>query len=168
MARRANHYEGAFESYLRSRQVPYVAVNEAKRSLMADASLKNLDFIISPGDGASFLVDVKGRLFPSGTDQKRYWTNWSTRDDLKSLAQWEQLFGERFAALFVFAYQVRGRRAPVPSEKLFEWRGETYGFIGIRLREYVPHARLISPKWDTVAMPTRLFRRYAEPVDLFF
>jgi glutamyl-tRNA synthetase len=34
----------------------------------------------------SWLVDVKGRRFPSGDEQKQYWKNWSTRDDLRSLA----------------------------------------------------------------------------------
>ena len=34
MANRDNHYEAAFEEFLRSRGVPYVAVDEAKRSLL--------------------------------------------------------------------------------------------------------------------------------------
>jgi hypothetical protein len=43
MANRDNHYEAAFEEYLRSRGVPYVAVDEAKRSLLSDgASIKSL------------------------------------------------------------------------------------------------------------------------------
>jgi hypothetical protein len=46
MANRDNHYEAAFEAYLRVRGVPYVAVDEARRSLMADGeSIKSLDFI---------------------------------------------------------------------------------------------------------------------------
>ena len=48
MANRDNHYEAAFEEFLRSRGVPYVAVDEAKRSLLSDgASIKSLDFIVS-------------------------------------------------------------------------------------------------------------------------
>ena len=45
---RTNHYERAFESYLRERRVAYVAVNEARRSLVGGGTLKNLDFIVSP------------------------------------------------------------------------------------------------------------------------
>jgi hypothetical protein len=42
MANRDNHYEAAFEEYLRSKQVPYVAVDEARRSLLGDGqSIKN-------------------------------------------------------------------------------------------------------------------------------
>jgi hypothetical protein len=163
MANRDNHYEAAFEEFLRTRQVPYVAVDEAKRSVLADASVKSLDFIVSASDGRSWLVDVKGRRFPSGK-QRQYWKNWSTRDDLVSLARWEQVFGERFQALFVFAYNVRGRRTPLPAEELFECRGRTYGFVAIRLAEYVPHARQISTRWDTLAMPVKRFRELAQPL----
>jgi len=108
---------------------------------------------------------VKGRRFPSGDEQKQYWKNWSTRDDLESLAQWEGLFGENFRGLFVFAYDVLGDRAPLPAEQLFEWRGNLYGFVAIPLAEYASYAHLISPRWDTVAMPTADFRRLARPLE---
>jgi hypothetical protein len=166
MTKRDNHYEAAFEEYLRSRQQPYVAVDESRRSLVAESSLKSVDFIVSSASGDSWLVDVKGRRFPSG-EQKQYWRNWSTRDDLDSLASWEQLFGARFGGLFVFAYDVVGDRAPLPAERLFEFRGSLYAFLGIRRRDYAQHARPISPAWDTVAMPTETFRRLAAPFDSF-
>lgn len=166
MADRDNHYEAAFEAYLRAQQIPYVAVDEARRSLLGDASLKSPDFIVSDPRGGSWLVDVKGRLFPSG-EQKQYWKNWSTRDDLDSLACWERLFGERFAGLFVFAYLVVGDRAPLPSEELFRFRDRIYGFIAIRRGDYARFARAISPAWDTVAMPAEAFRRFARPFPNF-
>jgi hypothetical protein len=164
MANRDNHYEAAFEEFLRSRGVPYVAVDEAKRSLLGDgASLKSLDFIVSSPGKNAWLVDVKGRRFPSGDIQKQYWKNWSTRDDLQSLARWEQLFGENFRALFVFAYDVLGNRSPLPAEELFECRGSLYGFIGVPLADYAAHAHPISPRWDTWAMPAEAFRHHARP-----
>ena len=61
---RDNHYEAAFEAYLRARRLPYIAVDEARRSLVADGSIKSLDFIVSPPGQLSWLVDVKGRRFP--------------------------------------------------------------------------------------------------------
>jgi hypothetical protein len=131
---------------------------------MAEASLKSLDYLVSSTAGGTWLVDVKGRRFPSG-EQKQYWRNWTTRDDLRSLAVWEDLFGQRAQALFVFAYRVVGRRAPLPPEALYRFRDSLYGFVGIRLGDYVPYARLISPKWDTLAMSTRRFRQLAEPFD---
>src|SRR5690349_8781540 len=105
MAKRNNVYEAAFEAYLRFRRIPYVAVDEAKRSLDERQSLKSPDFIVSPvGQPRSWLVDVKGRKFPTGR-RKQYWKNWSTGDELKSLASWENLFGPHFRGLLVFAYQ---------------------------------------------------------------
>lgn len=209
MVKRANHYEAAFEAYLRAERLPYVAVDEAKRSRFSDGSLKSLDFIVSRdetrsliahgceelpiryddpavGDGAmgeqaagdgeatappdrptSWLVDVKGRRFPSGT-QRQYWKNWSTRDDLVSLTRWQQLFGQSSAALFVFAYNVCGDRSPLPAEQLFEFRGHWYGFVGIELSQYVRWARPISEAWGTLAMPSKVFRELAAPLDRFF
>jgi hypothetical protein len=164
MANRDNHYEAAFEGYLRSRLVPYVAVDEKKRTLWGDGSLKSLDFIVSPPGGGSWLVDVKGRHFPSG-EQKQYWKNWSTRDDVRSLAAWQQLFGSGFRALFVFAYEVRGDRAPLAAEHLFNFRGRLYAFLGLGLNDYVYYARPISAAWDTLAMPTSRFRQLAMPLD---
>jgi hypothetical protein len=166
MANRDNPYEAAFEEFLRRRGVPYVAVDEAKRSLLGDgASIKSLDFIVSAPGATTWLVDVKGRRFPSGDEQKQYWKNWSTRDDIRSLARWEGLFGEGFCGLFVFAYDVVGNRAPLPDEQLFEFRGNLYGFVAVRLADYAAHAHQISPSWDTVAMPAADFRRLARPLE---
>ncbi len=166
MANRDNHYEAAFEAYLRSRGVPYVAVDEARRSLLADfSSIKSLDYIVSAPGEITWLVDVKGRKFPGGEEHKQYWKNWSPAEDLRSLAQWEELFGETFRGLFVFAYNVLGDRSPLPAEKLFEHREGLYAFLGVCLADYVACARRISPRWDTVALPAAEFRRLAQPVD---
>ncbi len=43
VADRDNHYEAAFEAYLRQQGVPYIAVDETRRSVMADGqSIKSL------------------------------------------------------------------------------------------------------------------------------
>jgi hypothetical protein len=141
-------------------------VDEARRSVMSNgSSIKSLDFIVSAPGQIAWLVDVKGRRFPSGDGSKQYWKNWSTADDLRSLAQWEQLFGANFRGLFVFAYDVLGDRAPLPAEQLFEYRGSLYGFVAVRLADYAESAHRISPRWDTVAMPTADFRRVARPLE---
>lgn len=163
MADRDNHYEAAFEAFLRRRRIAYVAVDESRRSLVADGSLKSLDFIVSPGAGVSWLVDVKGRRFPSGDESRQYWKNWSTRDDLRSLASWQLHFGSSFCPVLVFAYHLVADRSPVPRADLFEFRDSRYAFIAIRLADYVPHARPLSQSWDTVAMSVPLFRQIARP-----
>ena len=61
MANRDNHYEAAFEQFLRDRSVPYIAVDEAKRSLVATGpSIKNLDFVVSSPGAATM---SKGGVF---------------------------------------------------------------------------------------------------------
>jgi hypothetical protein len=68
------HYERAFEEFLRSRRIPYVSVDEARKALVPEGtavgrggpeasgsgSLKSFDFVIY-GQGQNLLVDVKGR-----------------------------------------------------------------------------------------------------------
>lgn len=173
MAKRENHYDAAFEAYLREQEIPYVAVDEARRSPggSADtdgATLKNLDFIVSPrAADRSFLIDVKGRQFPSGR-RKQLWRNWTTRDELNSLARWEALFGDRFSSLLVFAYWVVDDVAPLPPDDLFSFRGQLYGFVGIRLHHYLTFGRLISPRWNTLAVSGGQFRALARPVHELF
>lgn len=183
MTKRDNHYEAAFEAYLRARTIPYVAVDETRRSLTVSAnpsnaadgenqSLKSLDFIVSPlpANGqrsGSWLVDVKGRRFTTGSS-KQYWKNWSTADELRSLAHWESLFAGQFQSLLVFAYNVVGDQAPLPAEQLFEFRGGLYGFLGIRLDHYAGWSKILSPKWQTVTIPAKQFRALARPCDELF
>lgn len=168
MAKRDNVYEAAFEAYLRFWRVPYVAVDEAKRSLDERQSLKSPDFIVSPaGHERSWLVDVKGRKFPTGR-RKQYWKNWSTTDELQSLASWESLFGPRFRGLLVFAYQVVGDRAPLPPDELFEFRGGLFGFVAIRLDHYASWSRTLSPRWGTVMVPAVPFRSLARSASSCF
>ena len=164
MAKRENHYEAAFEAFLQTWRVPYIAVDEAKRSRWSDGTLKNLDFIVTPpGEPVAWLADVKGRRFPTGK-QEQYWKNWTTGDELQSLARWEELLGKNFSGLLVFAFHVVGEYAPLPPEQLFLFRCEWYGFVGIRLHHYTSQAHRISPKWDTFALPAARFRELAEPV----
>ena len=167
MAKRDNHYESAFAAFLRSRGIPYVAVDETRRSLAGERPMKNLDFIVSPArQPCSWLVDIKGRRFPTGRSQ--YWRNWCTEEELTSLSGWETLLGGQFAALLVFAYQVVGDLAPLPAGQLFAHGGDIYGFVGIRLDHYVSWSRPLSKRWGTVTMSIPKFRALARPVEAFF
>jgi len=172
MAKRDNHYEAAFEAWLRSLRVPYVAVNEARRSAapletLPERTIKSVDFIVSPPSlSAAWLVDVKGRQFP--TAGRQYWRNWSTADELESLASWETVFKNHSTGLLVFAYNVVGDQAPLAAEELFVHRDRLYGFVGIRLDHYVSFAKPLSARWGTVSIPTARFRALARPVREFF
>ena len=171
MAKRDNHYEAAFEAYLRRLTIPYVAVDETRRTLAGGQSLKSLDFLVSPLGGSpsaagSWLIDVKGRRFPTGKSQ--YWRNWCTREELTSLAGWESLFAPSASGLLVFAYNVVGDRAPLAPQELFVHRGSLYGFVGIRLDHYSSWAVQLSARWDTVTIPTAKFRSLARSVRELF
>jgi len=169
MAQRHNHYESAFEAFLRTHRAAYVAVNEQRRCLVPrgifknQESLKNLDFIVSPSDSISLLVDIKGRRFPSGNRHKQYWKNWTRWDDLESLARWQDRLGPGSSSLLVFAYHVVGDRAPVPKEQLVSFRDQQYAFLAVQVVDYVRFAKPLSAKWQTVSMPTKLFREAAFP-----
>lgn len=166
MANRNNHYEAAFEDYLRSRGVPYVAVDETKKALFGGISLKSFDFIVYSDSGPNLLVDVKGRRFPdsiSGAKRGgKAWENWVTRSDIEGLTEWQGVFGEGFVAMLAFAYWLQGppRRAPFQETHLY--REKHYAFLAVGLEEYVAGARPRSQKWQTLAMPSADFSRQAE------
>ncbi|MHC4442271.1 MAG: HYExAFE family protein [Planctomycetota bacterium] len=169
MTRRHIHYEAAFEDYLRSRGVPYVPVDEARRAIFSGAKIKSFDFLVYPGNEHHWIVDIKGRKFPYITDKgtKRYWENWVEQDDLDSLVEWQGVFGEEFEARFVFAYLLDGPPDRWPSVRPHSYRGEYYAFLAVPLADYLQHARQRSPSWQTVTVSAKTFRQIAHPVDIY-
>jgi hypothetical protein len=170
MAIRSNHYEVAFEAYLRAHRIPYVAVDEQRRALLEQSSIKSLDFIVHGPRGARFLVDIKGRRFPSGESppdggrsKGHRWENWCMEEDPASLNRWEEVFGAGYRSLLVFAYQVVDPAAASEFAELFEFRERQYAFLGVRAADYHAHERLRSPRWGTVSLPIGRFRRMARP-----
>src|SRR5215213_1813457 len=105
---RGNHYEKAFEAYLRDRRLGYVAVDESRRASLDDEPVKSVDFIVYGLAGARLLVDVKGRKFPGGPADKprRVWQNWVEREDVTGLERWQESFGPEYQAVLVFAYHI--------------------------------------------------------------
>jgi hypothetical protein len=158
------HYEAAFEHYLQTHQVPYVAVDEAKRAAFRDARLKSFDFIVYSERQTNWLVDIKGRRYaPRKNARRPTWENWVTQADLDGLGQWEEVFGDGFRSLLVFAYWLKVGVDP-PTEIVHRFHNERYVFAGVPLDEYMVHARLRSPKWETVNMPTRAFKQHVRPL----
>ncbi|HEX6987712.1 MAG TPA: HYExAFE family protein [Planctomycetaceae bacterium] len=165
MALRSNHYDAAFEAYLRQRRVPYVAVDEKRRSLLEEASLKSMDFIVRPTGGESLLVDVKGRRYPTAGNGGR-WENWVTTDDVKSLLRWEEVFGAGHRAVFVFAYDVDpGHEGDF--EELFPFREKQYAFYGVAACDYRAVMTTRSPRWETVSVARKPFAELRSPIDSF-
>lgn len=162
MADRTIHYEAAFEAYLRHRGIPYVAVDEAKKALFANAKLKSFDFVVYNKSGNNLLVDVKGRSCRNGAS-KRSFETWTPQRDVEDLMQWEQVFGDGFKAVLTFIYWIDAPLTPEPG--MFEFRDKWYLLLGVDLGEYRNHMRRRSPKWETVALPAEDFRQLARPID---
>ncbi len=157
-------YEAAFEDFVRHRGFPCVPVDQAKRAAFRDTRLRSFDFIVSSGSGTRWLVDVKGRRWKSRNGRKPIWENWLTQADLDAMRQWQELFGGDFRALFVFAYSLDPGDDP-PREIVYPFRGRRYVFAGVPLDDYERHARVRSPKWKTVSMPTAEFIHHVRTID---
>ncbi len=174
MAKRHNHYEAAFEAYLRQERFAYVAVDEQRRALTTEGSLKSLDYLVSiPGDDpwstpSAWLVDVKGRRFPSGAKHPQYWRNWSTAEDLAAMRSWQDRFGGPTQSALVFAFHLVGDRSPTPPEEIFAFRDRLYAFVGIPIDDYAALAKPLSPKWSTVHLSAADFRRQARSLTQLF
>lgn len=168
MALRRNHYDAAFEEFLRERRAPHVVVDEKRRALLAQSSLKSLDFIVYSRRAANLLVDVKGRRFPSGGEAGTHkWENWATEDDMASLLRWQQVFGGGFRALLVFAYHVVEPRCLQELCPPFEFRRQSYCFYGVWADRYSAEMKTRSRSWETVTVSSRAFRDLRSPIEEF-
>ena len=179
MAKRTNHYDAAFEGYLRRLGVPFVVVDEARRARLNQVSLKSMDFIVTAPGNRNLLVDVKGRRFPSGCGPERVraghkWENWATKDDLDSLLRWQEVFGDGFRAMLVFAYDLLDAKAAddlaseigtgTEASRAFFYRGRVYSFFGVWADEYKTAMHARSQSWETVSVPSRQYRDLRIPV----
>jgi hypothetical protein len=180
MAQRRHHYEHAFERFLRDQRVPYISVDEAKKSLLPNRAnlftragdaeaekLKNFDFVIY-GEGGNLLVEVKGRRLPrirlaDGRPAKPRMESWVTLGDIDALRRWQQLFGPAFEAVFVFMYWCDD----VPPDGLFvetlSHRGRWYTMRCIDLETYTSVMRVRSPKWGTMSLSSADFAALSRP-----
>lgn len=163
---RSNHYEAAFEAWLRLNRIPYVAVDESRRALLAQQSIKSPDFLVqSPGRGR-IVIDVKGRKQLSGA-QRRRWENWATQDDLESLTAWEQIFGTEFKSLLVFAYDLADDVQAAEQPEMLRFRDRSYSFHGIWASDYREAMRERSARWETVWVPSAAYRALRFPLTQF-
>lgn len=179
MAQRRFHYEQAFEYYLRANRVPYVAVDEAKKSLLPAGephrALKSFDFVVY-GTDRNLLIDVKGRMYgnsardggtkPNST--KRRFESWVTKDDVESLSRWEELFGDGFIATFVFLYCLRQQPPDALFEHVFCFNNRWYALREVTLDDYRQAMQLRSSKWETVHVPAVEFERISRPFSAKF
>lgn len=157
-------YEAAFEDYVRSRGIPCVPVEESKKATFRDAKLKSFDFIVYSSQATNWLVDIKGRRWAArSATSKPTWENWVTEADLNGLRSWENVFGDDFRGLLVFAYRIESANSP-PPEITHIFREHRYVFAGVPIVAYAERARTRSPKWGTVNLSVRDFAECVRPV----
>jgi len=171
IAIRRSHYETAFEAYLNRRGTPFVSVEEVRHNVRSRPGIKAFDYLVYPPDGKACLVDVKGRKSPVNRAIEWRQKNWVTRADLEGLTEWQRIFGPDFVAMFVFAHWLappaaaREDRVDQLPQTAWRFAGRAYEFSLIPLDAYARHARRISSRWDTVAMPRDAFRNLSERLD---
>lgn len=165
-AARRSHYENAFEDYLKSAGVSYVAVADVRQRVPGRLGIKSFDYIVYPANEPPCMVDVKGRKFAGrGGKPTRRWDSWVTRADVDGLARWQEVFGPDFTAAFVFAYWLPTATALKPD--MAEGRvfgGRVYSFWGVDLAGYREHLKTRSQRWKTVDLPAEHFIRLAWPL----
>jgi hypothetical protein len=155
------HYEAAFESYLQAKGWPYVVVDEAKKAIFSNVSIKSFDFLVYSTSQRNLLVDVKGRKFPAAQTRSnvRAFENWVTREDVDSLQEWENIFGADFQAVLVFAYWLQGSPEKSPFEDVHFFKQRYYAFAAVPMSQYSQFLRPRSESWQTVAMPAAQFQK---------
>ncbi len=162
MAQRHNHYDAAFEEFLRVLGAPYVNVDEAKRALFRQSSLKSMDFIVHSSTSPNMLIDVKGRRVAPGSKQRECWV---TKDDIAGLNSWKNIFGSEFRPLLVFAYHLVDPADAQPGTVVFLHNERHYQFFGVWADHYQNKMKLRSPSWGTVYLPANVFRAMRFPFD---
>ena len=169
---RRHHYELAFEEFLRARRMPYIAVDEARKTLLpasADtlqpAALKSFDCVVYTPEGPR-LIDVKGRKLTARTPiaAPGAMQNWVTREDIDALARWQSLFGPSFSALFAFVYWCVAQPPDGLFHEIIEHRNRWYCLRCVSLTDYTRAMRPRSEKWGTVSLPARDFHRLSTPL----
>lgn len=186
MTQRRHHYEAAFEDFLRSSRIPYVAVDEAKKSLLPESasprlevhragherasSVKSFDFVIY-GESQNLLLEVKGRRIGSRVARagslrpaaRSRLENWVTQDDVDSLTTWGALFGQGFEPAFVFVYWCEEQPPDALFQEVFESRGRWYALRCVLLSDYRANMKVRSPRWRTVHIASSRFEQISQP-----
>jgi hypothetical protein len=167
---RDNHYEAAFEAFLRDRGVGFVAVDEARRTLLGGEGVKSLDFIVVGPDDAKLVVDVKGRKFPGGPPGKprKVWENWSEEEDVEGLTRWAAHFGPGFRGVLAFVYHILPSVAlPADTPDLFVFRDCLYLMRAVDVVDYRELMGGRSRRWGTVHLPAADYRQVVKPFTHF-
>jgi len=157
-----NHYECAFENWLRDRRVEYLRADEHERIGPGPHTVKNFDFLLYLGPRRRVIAEVKGRTFHGvSLVGMKGLECWVTLDDVESLRMWQEALGVDHEAIFVFAYRIEHLDVDLDGREVFLVGSDRYVFFYVRLDDYRRHMKRRSPRWQTVTLPAQAFRQYA-------
>lgn len=175
------HYERAFESALVRASVPFVSVAGAKRARLTPApgstppeppapqrprpgTLKSFDYCVYTRR-RTLLIDVKGRRAPRPGASPECWI---TQDDLDSLEIWASLLASRSSvtceAMLAFVHHLPDGASGRSTPDTEPYRAGVYAIRLIPIGAYRAHARLRSPRWATLDLPSGVFQSVSIPL----
>jgi len=166
------HYERAFEEWLRRGRIPYVPVDQVRRSTDREGPIKSFDFLVHAGD-RHYIVDVKGKCFPQvSRGREVYWENWIHFSDLEGLLAWEGHFGVGYTGLLVYCYWLQvpagegGSGVPAPARTITTGARD-YLITAIPAQLFAENCRRRSTRWQAVHVPVREFTSLVKPIEHF-
>ena len=161
-----NHYEKAFEDWLKDNRIQYLAVDQQKRTAFSKSKIKSFDFLFYTSDKRAYIAEIKGRKFTSKTFTAfGSLPNWVTIDDIQGLENWVKIFGEKYRGLFVFVYNLKNIDVDTDGREIFEFGHGRYVFVAVELSDYCKGQTLRSKKWKTVHLPAEYYKSCAISMD---
>jgi len=157
-----NHYERAFENWLKDNRIQYIGVDEHKRAAFGHSKIKSFDFLLYPHGSQAIIAEVKGRKFKGKSlAQLSSLESWVTAEDIDGLTDWQKVFGQGCKAVFVFAYKIENIDVDFDGRSVYDFDENRYLFFAIKLDDYRKFMIRRSPKWKTVTLPADKFRQCA-------
>lgn len=145
----------------------YIAIDESKKPLVENQSVKNFDFIVSSFNG-KYLVDIKGKSF-SSKSKNNMWDNWISIDDLSGLRIWGNHFNA-FIPLLVIPYNLQNdtdKEYLLGKADFIEHKGKQYAFTAITLADYYTNAKPRAKKWKAIYVHRDKFEELSKPLSNF-
>jgi len=157
-----NHYEKAFESWLKDNGIQYLAIDQQKRAAFSRSKIKSFDFLFYTQDSKAYIAEIKGRRFTS----KAFTAfgslpNWVTVEDVRGIENWVEIFGKKYQGLFIFVYNLENIDVDADGREIFECRDKRYVFIAVTLEDYKKGQTVRSKKWKTVHLSAEYFKNHS-------
>ncbi len=86
---------------------------------------------------------------------------------MDGLVKWQQVFGTRHQAVFIFVYKIENIDVDFDGRDVFDFETDRYIFFTIELNDYRSFMKRRSPKWQTVTLPADKFRQCAVQISQF-